>query len=334
LKAGSYTNSSLATARRCLHEFELRYMHQLEREGDLNEALHVGQTWHKAHECETAEDGHHAIAKHAPGKLWQVKLSRLFAAHHWYWDQRDPLKIVERERTFAVTAGDTKFRGQIDAIVELADGWSAILERKTTGFDIAPSAPFWNRLRLDVQVGLYAMAFGVTTGNPLPPIIYDVVRKPTINPKRLTKAEISRLRKDLDKNDGHANYYQEIWSADIVEPAIFEGRESPELYGSRLTADIGDRPDYYFARREVSRSFADYSWLKGDILSQVEAIEHLSKFGHLPRNPDSCHAFGLCDFFPLCSNNICPTVHEEPPDGFRRRDLLHPELPPEPEQTE
>ena len=46
----SYTNTSLATARRCMREYDLRYRKLLDLDDDEREPLLVGQTWHKAFE--------------------------------------------------------------------------------------------------------------------------------------------------------------------------------------------------------------------------------------------------------------------------------------------
>jgi hypothetical protein len=103
--------------------------------------------------------------------------------------------------------------GKIDAIVKLADGRLAVLEYKTSGEDIGVEADYWLRLRCDPQISLYLLG-ARALGFDVSTVLYDVTRKPTI-----------RLRKE----------------------------EVPEQYGERLLADTGDRPDYYFSRREVPR---------------------------------------------------------------------------------
>lgn len=322
----SYTNTSLATARRCLTEFDLRYLQRLERDGEERESLQVGQAWHRAFFVQhQGGDPYAELTKRAPSPLWAEKLRRLFAAYAWYWAEQ-PLELVEAEATFHVQHADDFYSGQRDGVVALADGRRGVLERKTTSDSVEAGSAYWDRLALDVQVGLYAV-----TMDPLPSfILYDVVRKPTINPKNIAAKDASRLRAELTKS-GRAGYYGEAFGPEVVEEALGLGRETVPLYGARLTADIGERPDFYFARREVPRTTADYATLLESLTAQVRVVEFAEADGLLHRNPDACNVFGQCDFFRLCSNNIRPRAGQPPPEGFRRRAHLHPELVPDPE---
>jgi hypothetical protein len=316
----SYTNTSLATARRCLTEYDLAYNQQLEPVAADAEALQVGQTWHKAfHVAHKGDDPYEAIAKHAPGPLWNEKVRRLYAAYHWYWESQ-ALELEEAEPSFRIEFAGITWEGQIDGIVRLADGRRGILERKTGSDPLDAGSMYWDRLRLNVQVGLYAIACGFVPSF----ILYDVVRKPTINPKNLTKADRARLGKDLQKEG--AGLYHEMFTAEQLAGPLEEGRESIELYGARLTADIGNRPDYYFARREVTRTQQDYDTLLDNLRAQVAVIQYAQDNSLMHRNPDSCALFSRCKFFGLCSNNIRPREGGPAPDGFRRREHLHPEL--------
>lgn len=326
----SFTNSSLSTARRCLREFQLRYPLQLERAGPVSEALDVGSAWHAAFEAvgtlplgskEAQAIGCAEIEKRAPGELWSVKLRRLFAAYEWRY-RADPLRIIKPEHTFEIVIAGVTFRGQIDSIVELPDGRRGILERKTTSDGVDDESSYWDRLRLDTQVGIYSLACEFEPQF----ILYDVVRKPTINPKGIAAKDLSRMRAEMLRQ-GFA-YYFENFPGEEIERALHDERETPELYGARLTNDIGERPDYYFRRRSIARTAADYDSLKADLLAQVEVLEFADERALWPRNPDSCNVFGLCQFFALCSNNVAPPGFDPTwtPDGYRRRKHLHPEL--------
>ena len=320
----TYTNTGLGTARRCLTEFDLAYNLRLASDDVDSEALQVGQAWHKAfhyaHKESDVNAGYDALRVSAPGHLWNEKLARLYAAHQWYWKDQ-PFELEIAEHTFKVEFNGNVYEGQIDGIVRLSDGRHGILERKTTGDSLSAESLYWDRLRMDVQVGLYAMACGFVPSF----ILYDVVRKPTINPKKLLKADLARLRKSLIINPS-ASYYSELFSDERLEGPLEEERESIEMYGARLTADIGDRPDYYFARREVPRGQADYDMLLKNLDEQVQIIQYAEERQIMHRNPDACATFGRCRFFGLCSNNIRPRVNDPAPDGFHIREHLHPEL--------
>lgn len=317
------TQSSLSAARLCSMLYEMRYNQLLERDtDDEREVLAVGQCWHRAfHARALGQDPFAAIVAHAPGALWVVKLSRLFAAYDWYW--RDQvLALIETEQTFKVTLNGREYEGQIDGKLRTPDGRRGIMERKTTSDSVEAESEYWKKLRLDVQVGLYGLA------DDRPDfIVYDVVRKPTINPKNILKADLKRMRMEL-ASKGVATYYEEQFTAEQMEESLLRGEEGLLLYGARLTADIGDRPEHYFARREVARTWKDYDELELNLELQARTIDFLEANDAWHRNPDACHAFGTCAFFALCSNNIRPQRGDAPPEGFRRRQHRHPELHP------
>lgn len=321
----SYTNSSLSTARRCLAEYDMDYNLQLKLIGEDSDPLIIGQLWHKAHD-EAFKHGDDAFAYQvfkdgAPSELWEEKLRRLFAAYRWYWKDQ-PLTVTESEETFALTFAGNEYRGQLDGRLRASDERKGLLERKTTADGVDAESDYWRKLRMDTQIGIYSLA-----AQELPDfILYDVVRKPTIGGKKISKADIKRLTNEHEKL-GAATYYGESFTSAQLANALEEGRESVAMYGARLTADIGDRPDYYFARREVSRTAEDYKSLLEGLDDQVTLIQHAEKLNLMHRNPDACHFFHRpCQFFSLCSNNIRPRAGDPAPDGFEIREHKHPEL--------
>ena len=325
----TYTNSALTTHRRCGREFQIRYERQLERVGDDREVLQVGSTWHKAHEArDKGGNPYDAISRHAPSALWAEKLSRLFAAYLWYWEDQ-PLDVERPEFTFGVeiesgvTGDPIPFLGQIDGVIRIS-GRRGILERKTTSEDLSADSRYWDRLRMDTQVGAYSLAFRKEFGEMPAFVIYDVVRKPTIRAKSLTKADVARMKEENDEH-GFAGYFGEKFQGAELEEALATKRESLGMYGARLTADIGDRPDWYFARREVQRTQQDLEAAATDIGHHVAQIEFDRGHGGFARNPDACNTFGLCDFFDLCANNADISTGKVP-DGFQVREHRHPEL--------
>jgi len=335
----SYTQSCLSCFRRCPREYDLRYQQQLERLGDARETLAVGDCWHKAHDAasKAGADGpaYAVIQARAPGELWVEKLRRLFAAYRWRWASH-ALKMHASEQRFEyVDAEGRTRRGQIDGLIEI-EGQIGNLERKTSGEDIDDGSTYWQRQRMGTQVSFYANAFKTLTGHPPAFTLYDVVRKPTIRPKSIVKADMTRLRAELMKS-GEAVYFGEKFGPEEIEAALAAGMETSALYGARLTADIGDRPDFYFARKMIARTTLDLDLAERDTVQTIDAIESLSaqqEFDRehfdaprpmFPRNPDACDVFGVCDFFALCSNGEYPQPNTAP-NGFARRAALHPEL--------
>ncbi len=336
----SFTNSSLSCFRRCPREHDLRYGQRLKVAGEDREVLQVGQAWHKAHDASSQtvrrlgassapiegavaageSAAYAAIANHAPGDAWNEKLRRLFAAYRWRWALH-PMNIIHSEHTFSYTpTGGAERRGQIDGVVEI-DGQIGLLERKTSSEDLDDGSNFWQRQRMGTQVSFYALAFRELTGRAPAFTLYDVVRKPTIRVKTIIKKDAARMRAECDAK-GAAVYFGEEFDEEHVTAALYEGRETLSMYGARLTADIGDRPDFYFARKIIPRTTRDLDLAEIDTQATIFQIQGMEFF---PRNPDACATFGLCDFFRLCSNGEHPNIGVIP-DGFERREHLHPEL--------
>lgn len=340
------TNSSLATFRECPRKYDLTYNLLLEpdREGE-REPLAVGTAWHVGMEHRESPERYSRLRAAAPTELWAEKLSVLAAAHDWYW-QSQPIEFMQHEFTFEVELDGIVLRGQIDGIVTTPDGRTGLIEFKTTGDSLDGS--YFDRLRLDTQVGLYALAtqsLGLFSGRRPDFILYDVVRKPTINPKGIAKKDVTWMRRQLDDGDRCTYYGLEFGEmlpggVDDVLQALDNARECPRLYAARLRADIGERPEYYFARREVHRTADDYAALLEDIRAQlrmlhdIECLEPGDERPFYPRNPNACTMYGTCELFGICSHNAYPKPGDPPPQGFRVRAHRHPELDGKPKASE
>src|SRR5690606_4813969 len=85
------------------------------------------------------------------------------------------------------------------------DGKVHISDYKSTSKSLDPDSEFWDHLRLDSQLSMYVMAgqelaqagaltqFGITPEEGVSGAFYDVWRKPTIKPSKLTQAETKEL---------------------------------------------------------------------------------------------------------------------------------------------
>lgn len=349
----TFSNSCLATAADCPAKYALKYDRRLEAITDTPEALAVGSAWHGFHE-EVARrrsegsdvgralaEGFRALKRTSPNPLWEVKLSRLAAAYPWHYGG-EPLNVIESEVQFRVpltstaldlaNAAEFDIVGSIDAVVENERGARGILEYKTTSEALDRS--YFDRLGLDRQVGIYGLASSYDDGLrgllPRGPefILYDVTRKPTISPKKIPKKELDTMVRAGERR-GAVSYYGEEFPLERVRIALGDGQESPALYGARLTADIGDRPAFYFQRREVFRTQGDYDRLAQDVIAQAsEIVRRSAADGRAWRNPDACARFGRCEFHGVCWSGSVDAVlaGEEIPRGFQVRDTRHPEL--------
>jgi len=223
--------------------------------------------------------------------------SGMAEAYLKYWED-DIVKYVSREESFEFpirnpeTNGVSRnFRaaGKIDGIV-LHKGRTCVMEHKTVGVDVSATSDYWRKLALDAQISMYIVgsrANGHDTSNT---VIYDVARRPGIKPKLIGKGE-----------DKH--------------------RESPEEYKARLLDDYEQRPEYYFARREVTRFPEDLQELEAELWMMQRLLSECKLNGWWPRRTTQCNSQWRCPYL-----DVCRWDEEGAPDGFEIKTSMHPEL--------
>jgi len=249
------------------------------------------------------------------------QIARLLVGYFWRWARMDQsLTILATELPFDMPLINPEtgrasrlftVAGVIDAIVKLPDGRIAIMEDKTSGQSLDVNSDYWKRLRIDSQISIYWRA-AEQLGYDVATVLYDVIRKPSIRPRKLTLVEKAGI-----KDSGR--WYGEL----ATIPA--DGRETPQMYGARLRKDMADRPDFYFARREIPRLQTDLQESDWDVWQTAKMIRECQKHNRWPRNTTACVGFGRCTYFDLCTDGFDPgTV----PHGFEKVDDVHPELQP------
>ena len=307
------TSSRLAALRKCPRLHYLRYELGLTRSREatplrLGSAFHAGLEAHNRTASEqTAFEralcDYETIPNWADPVEWAVEretLKALLRGHIWRYGS-DNIEFVSVEQTFEVPlcnpATNARSRtftvaGKIDGIVVLSDGRLAVLEYKTAGEDIAPDAEYWLRLRCDGQISMYVLA-ARACGFNVATVLYDVTRKPTI-----------RLRQN----------------------------ETPEAYGQRLLADIGERPDFYYQRREVPRLEDELGEFRDELWQQAQHLIDLRRRASKLADPATAHfrnvgrmTCGQCEFSSICLNSIRVNP-DSPPAGYRILDNVNPEL--------
>ena len=237
------------------------------------------------------------------GDEWAVEFQTAARLVHGYYHRYadETMAIAETEQSFDLPLVNPTTRmpsrtfrlaGKIDKIARLQDTRAAIVEHKTTGDSLDSSSDYWSRLRLDQQISLYVIA-ARATGHDVATVIYDVIRKPGIAPKI------------VDRKSGR--------------------RETPEEFGDRLTTDIGERPDFYFARREIPRLEADLDEFRVELWQQARSIHECQKSGVWPRNTDSCLQPFPCEYRQICFDGLRADA-DTIPLGFKRVNSVHPEL--------
>lgn len=191
--------------------------------------------------------------------------------------------------------------GKLDGVVEFS-GRRYILEHKTTSEDVSdPSSPYWQRLAIDAQVSAYVLSQWQAGTKP-DGTLYDVIRKPTIRPKTIPAGKPGR---DEAANLGTL---QELAGGTYFGFAVGEEpigtEETPELFARRLAYDTAARPQFYFARRVISRLDQEVVEWAQELYDVSQSIAHARKHNAHYKNSSACMLYGsACEYLPLCSGH-------------------------------
>jgi hypothetical protein len=211
-------------------------------------------------------------------------------------------------RTFRVA-------GKLDVLVEQS-GRQLLMDHKSTSEPITdPAAPYWQQLVIEGQVTHY-MLLEWLNGRKLDGAIWDVIRKPSIAPRKLKKAEQRAVASGFE-------YFDQIPSEASREAVVHDDRETLELYTARLIHDCtSERPEWYFQRRPVPRldseifEYARELWSHGQDLIATRANDRHT------RNSGACMMYGSpCQFLGICSGYDTPDS-----DKWQPKKDIHPEL--------
>jgi hypothetical protein len=150
----------------------------------------------------------------------------------------------------------------------------ALIEHKTTSSDISPGSDYWLRLRGNFQILQYVEGARRLGYDPRC-VIYDVVRKPSI-----------RVRQT----------------------------ETVEQFGDRLAVDCKDRPEFYFARREVPILEDDLARFREERNQLAAEIVWRRRVGAWPRSVSE-RTCQTCEFQGFCLQGAQANA-EHVPAGF------------------
>lgn len=308
-----------------------------------SEALRFGSAWHAGMEArwngKTYEEALEAALTTAKtqelDEVTVAKLSAMLAAYYNVW-QDDPIaelhpeiqfdRPLEGSRTFDVA-------GKIDGLGWMKDGRKAKVEHKTTIEQLDADSDYWLKLRADLQIMQYVTASRAEGFAP-EVILYDVARKPGISPKTIPCLDEAGKKIVLDpsgvrvlKKDGSPRE-----SADTEKGYVVQSRvETPTEYCDRLYADILERPEFYFCRREVpvlDRDLAEFECQRLELGKLILAFRQAEKRVPIrqlawPRNVGMTCRMG-CEFANFCLNNIEADA-DKVPQGFKVVEI-NPEL--------
>jgi len=210
--------------------------------------------------------------------------------------------------------------------VQLPDGRLAVLEHKTTGDSLDPTGDYWRRLRIDHQITLYLMA-ARALGYEVETVLYDVTRKPGIAPKQVPVLDEQgrKIVLDADGNRVFKRDGQPYQSGNATKGWRVQTRtETPDEFAARYRRDMGERPDWYFARREIARTSAEIAEFEYELWQTQQLIRGCQRHGRWFRNTHACLHPYRCPYRDICFGDV--DLERGDPDGFVRVSYVHPEL--------
>jgi len=180
--------------------------------------------------------------------------------------------------------------GIIDSIIE-RNGEIHATDMKTAGY---VSNDYWTELLTNPQLTQYQFVL-YAAGFSDAGLEWDVVQKPGIEPKKLTKAAMAEIN-DLGTYAG--------WPVSREVPS--DEKESPVLYGRRLMSWYEQYPDRFQRRffRRNEKQLLEFIYNEHWMQSQMEQTR-LRGGGQScsQRNFRACLNYGsLCEYHPLCSD--------------------------------
>jgi hypothetical protein len=286
------TNSMRNKFASCHRAFKFCY-EDLKRPINTSDALNFGTAMHSM--LEAYWQGKKPFVPNMEDGYTTNTLLALFEGYQKKWQESDRMtyETIGTEIRFDAplmnpeTGGTSKtfhLAGKIDALAkEKTTGKVVIVEHKTTGQDIGPGSDYWRKLPIDGQVsGYYCGAQALD--HEASTCLYDVIRKPTIKPYKATPEEKRKYNKDGS-----------------LSKACRENDETPDEWYERLSADIASRPDYYYARIEISRSDNDLLEYLFDMWAVSREIADAQRMNRWSRNPQACSVFGTCEYFGVCT---------------------------------
>jgi hypothetical protein len=280
--------------------------------------------------------------------LIAAKCRALMRGYHERWKD-DPWVSVDEEQLWHMRIIDpdtlkpkrkyTK-AGKYDGLCIYAPtGKKYVRENKTSSDDISLTSDYWRMLQIDTQVSAYILA-AKSDGFDADGVLYDVVKKPKTEPKRVQngdtrvkcKGEDGKLRLITDAERTEANFgtIEEIRTSGtyfgwvVWSDGVEDGQtETPELYEARLTYEVLGNLDGYFNRGIVPRLDQDLVEYAEEMVCLTDVImDAYRKNAHF-RNPNACRRYGsTCRFLDICCG--VDTPHSS---NWVKVENVHSELP-------
>ena len=149
---------------------------------------------------------------------------------------------------------------------------------------------YWAELKTNPQLSAYELA-AVQLGFPIEGFVWDVIQKPGIAPKKLTKKAVAELE--------NGEYCGTVFE----EPYNGEEEETAKMYGRRVLIEYTDNPSRYFQRRIIKRRPEELLEFASDLATITGRMDQARNDASLVmKNRHSCKQFGrMCDFHAYCA---------------------------------
>lgn len=245
----------------------------------------------------------------------------------WRWSKQ-PWDLVHIEQAVVAPGSPWSMAGKIDGIVRMPTGGHAILEYKTTSYDLHPESMLWQQYEMSPQPVSY-MHLAQQLGVEVVGVIYDVLRKPTQKPRMIPQLDEDGL-KVVRNPDGSraltkAGKPRQVPEKDTDQVLIAELETATE-YGGRVLSEMMHDPDTYFARRQIPVTQRQRNSVRIDVADTHALIDHCLRTDAWPRNTQQCFNYGGgCPYLSLCRSDYHPDI-DPIPDGFHVVDDPHEEL--------
>jgi hypothetical protein len=255
----------------------------------------------------------------------QAQVRAMLVAYDARWHHQEGLYRVHRVEEFASsplfnpeTGAKSKTflnAGIIDVDLEDAGG-HGIMDHKTTSESIEdPAAPYWQQLIVESQLDHYLLLKHLN-GEKAQWAVWDVMRKPAIRPRALTKAEQKELAEQ-------GTYCKTKFEAEFIQEALRDGRETLALYEARLVDEACEGGTKYFQRRRITRTANEVLTYAQELWDNGQEFILARRHERRGRNSGACMLYGrACMYLPLCAG------HDTPDSGnWRPKQYVHGELP-------
>jgi hypothetical protein len=340
------THSRMATHKSCRKQDWFAYELGIRKEVDAK-ALRMGSAGHSglhalkrglglAAAMEQIEWCYGLCQDGLDTESWLLELEtmrRLICGYEWRWSESG-IEYIATEKAFQIPLQNPSthhpsrcfnLAGKIDGIVKLEDGRIAVMEHKFISDSLDSDSSLWRRLRIDQQISLYVLA-ARQLGYDVESVLYDVVRKPAIQPCQVPDVDTDGNKIVLDSTGSRVFTKQgkPRQTGDSAKGYTLQTRiETVSEFGHRLTEDIGKRPDFYFARVEIPRLDDTLDEFAHELWEVQQTIRECQRHNRWFRTVGK-HTCDYCSYFDLCSNGFDPSGPT--PEGFVQLENIHPEL--------